>query len=49
MDVLELFSTSFYNGPQWAKFPMGKNLKIQNHRILDVCLEIICAKFGWST
>ena len=48
VDVLELFSAIFYNGAQWAKFPMGRNLKIQNHRILDICLEIISTKFGWS-
>ncbi len=27
---------------------MDRNLKIQNHRILDICLEIISTKFGWS-
>ncbi len=48
VDVLELFSAIFYNGAQWVKFPMGKNLKIQNHRILDICLEIISTKFGRS-
>ncbi len=42
------FQLFFYNGAQWARFPMGRNLKIQNHRILDICLEIISAKFGWS-
>ncbi len=48
VDVLELFSAIFYNGAQWAKFPMGRNLKNQNHRILDICLEIISTKCGWS-
>ena len=48
VDVLELFSAIFYKGAQWAKFPMGRNFKIQNHRILDICLEIISTKFGWS-
>ncbi len=47
VDVLELFSAIFYNGAQWEKFPMGRNLKIQNHRILDICLEIISTRFGW--
>ncbi len=29
---------------------MGKisHLKIQNHRILDICLEVISTKVGWS-
>ena len=42
------FQHFFYNRPQWAKFPMGRNIKIKNHRILDVYLEStsICAKFG---
>ncbi len=46
--LVELFSAIFYNGVQWAKFPMGRNLKIQNHRILDICLGVISTKFGWS-
>ncbi len=48
MDVLEVFSAIFYNGAQWVKFPMGWNLKIQNYMVLEICLEIISTKFGWS-
>ncbi len=31
VEVLELFPTISYNGPQWAKIIMGRYLKIYNH------------------
>ena len=39
---------TFYNGTQWGKFLGGRILKIQKHRILDVCLVNISTKFGQS-
>ena len=41
------FSSNYYNGPLWGKFFERKNLKIQNHTILDISLKNVCAKFGW--
>ena len=31
------FGTISYNRLQWAKFPIGKNFKMKNHRIRYVC------------
>ncbi len=48
VDILELFLAIFYYGTQWGTFLTGINLKIKNHMILDICLENIFAKFGYS-
>ncbi len=48
VDVLELILPNSYDGPQWGIFFLSRNCKNKKHRILDIHLKNIYARFGCS-